>query len=126
LFSRVHFIGYLGGADKAWAYHAAELLVIPSRHEAMSIVALEAGITGTPVLLTDECGFDQIAEVNGGMVVAPSESGICQGLMMMLGDNTKLPIMGANLQKFIHANYTWNSTITKFVDLYTTILNERE
>jgi len=126
LSGRVYFIGYLGGEDKAQAYHAAELLVIPSRHEAMSIVALEAGISGTPVLLTDQCGFDQIAEVNGGMIVSPSESGIYQGLIDMLGDRKKLRIMGANLQKFAQQNYTWDSTITKFIDLYTTILNERQ
>ncbi|OLB60302.1 MAG: glycosyltransferase, partial [Nitrospirae bacterium 13_2_20CM_2_61_4] len=55
---RVHFVGYLGGDDKARAYRAAELVVVPSRQEAMSIVVLEAGISGKPVLLTDQCGFD--------------------------------------------------------------------
>jgi glycosyltransferase involved in cell wall biosynthesis len=52
--ARVHFTGHLGGAEKSAAYHAADLLVVPSRSEAMSIVALEAGATGTPVLLTDQ------------------------------------------------------------------------
>ena len=42
--NRVHFLGYLEGPDKSRAYAAAEFLVIPSRREAMSIVALEAGI----------------------------------------------------------------------------------
>ena len=61
---RIHFIGYLGGADKSNAYHAADLLVIPSRQEAMSIVVLEAGISGTPVLLTDQCGFNVIEKID--------------------------------------------------------------
>ena len=53
---RVHFIGYAGGAEKYWAYQAADVLVVPSRQEAMSLVALEAGVVGTPVVLTDQCG----------------------------------------------------------------------
>lgn len=55
---RVHFVGYIGGSEKSGAYLAASILVIPSRQEAMSIVVLEAGSVGTPVLLTDSCGFD--------------------------------------------------------------------
>ena len=58
---RVHFIGFLSGDDKSHAYHASDLLVIPSRQEAMSLVVLEAGITGTPVLITDRCGFESSA-----------------------------------------------------------------
>lgn len=36
--NRVHFMGYLGGAEKSDVYHAAALLVIPSRHEGKSVV----------------------------------------------------------------------------------------
>jgi glycosyltransferase involved in cell wall biosynthesis len=79
---RVHFVGYLGGADKSQAYHASELLVIPSRQEAMSLVVLEAGITGTPVLLTNRCGFEQLSRINGGLVVEASGSGIENGLVL--------------------------------------------
>jgi len=47
---RVHFVGYLDHSYKYLAYDEAEFLVIPSRMEAMSIVVLEAGVIGTPVL----------------------------------------------------------------------------
>ncbi len=65
---KVHFIGYVGGKEKSSAYHAADVLVIPSRHEAMSIVVLEAGIFATPVVLTDQCGFNVISDIGGGLV----------------------------------------------------------
>ena len=83
---RVHFIGYVGGDDKSQAYHAADLLVIPSRQEAMSIVALEAGITGTPVLLTNVCGFEQIERIDGGLLVNPNADSISTGLKALLKD----------------------------------------
>ena len=63
----VRFVGYLGEAEKNQAYHAAELLIVPSRQEPMSIVVLEAGRAGTPVMVTDQCDFDEVASVGGGV-----------------------------------------------------------
>lgn len=123
---RVHFVGYLGGTDKSWAYHAATLLVIPSRQEAMSIVALEAGITGTPVLLTDRCGFDEIATIGGGMVVPASVEGLQKGLLDILSDTLQLKKMGGNIEKYVRENFTWDSVINKYLQLYRQILNEKK
>lgn len=125
LSGRTHFIGYLGGADKAQAYYGAELLVIPSRHEAMSIVALEAGITGTPVLLTNQCGFDELADIDGGMVVPATVEGLSQGLKQILSNSSRLREMGANLRRHVVANYTWDSVVSQFTRLYESIIIRR-
>jgi glycosyltransferase involved in cell wall biosynthesis len=119
---RVHFVGYLGGTAKSQAYHAAELLVVPSRQEAMSIVALEAGISGTPVLLTDQCGFDEVARVGGGMVVPASVEGLREGLNQMLESPSRLKQMGANLQRFVGKHLTWDAAAEKYLTLYSQIL----
>lgn len=120
---RVHFIGYLGGADKSQVYHAAELLVIPSRQEAMSFVVLEAGITGTPVLITDQCGFNEVATIGGGQVVPASAEGIEKGLIEILTDPNGLKSKGVNLKKYICAHFIWNSVIDKYIKLYRQILD---
>ncbi len=119
---RIHFIGYLGGADKSNAYHAADLLVIPSRQEAMSIVVLEAGISGTPVLLTDQCGFNVIEKIDGGKVVQPSVKGIELGLIEILRDKDRLNSMGSNLKQYTNENFTWDSIIGKYLTLFGQIL----
>jgi len=121
---RVHFLGYVGGEEKSQAYHAADLLAIPSRQEAMSIVVLEAGITGTPVLITDQCGFDQVEDIRGGMVVKPTAEALCEGLIQLLSNIEKLKNMGLNLQKHVQANFTWESVVEKYLFLYNTILSE--
>lgn len=121
---RVHFIGYIGGADKSQAYHASDLLVIPSRQEAMSIVVLEAGITGTPVLLTDQCGFDEIGHIHGGKVVSASIEGLQAGLSELLEDAETLKLMGTNLKKYIQDKYRWNVVIKKYIHLYNQILTD--
>lgn len=122
---RVHFLGYLGGADKFQAYHAADLLVIPSRQEAMSIVVLEAGITGTPVLLTDQCGFDEMERIGGGMVVPASVDGLKKGLLGILKNPDKLTAIGGKLKKHVIANYTWEKIINKYIDLYRQVLSNK-
>lgn len=121
--SRVHFVGYVEGDDKARAYHAADLVVVPSRQEAMSIVVLEAGISGKPVLLTDQCGFDEAAQINGGCVVSPSVEGLKKGLMNMLDDSEKLRAMGRNLQQFVRERFEWKAIVNEYIVLYQKILS---
>lgn len=122
LADRVHFIGYVAGRDKAEAYRAADLLVIPSRQEAMSIVVLEAGIVGTPVLLTDQCGFDEVATVGGGRVVAASANELALGLESLLADRSALKGMGERLQAHVRQNFIWEVIVGRFQDLYQQIL----
>ena len=123
---RIHFIGHLGGEEKSRALHAAELLAVPSRQEAMSIVALEAGISCTPVLLTDRCGFGEVAEENGGRVVAASAEGLRAGLEGMLRNPERLREMGENLRTFVAARYTWGTAVERYVKLYHGVLGKTE
>jgi len=122
---RVHFSGYIEGKDKSSAYHAAALVVIPSRQEAMSIVVLEAGITRTPVLLTDQCGFDIVSTINGGMVTPATVDGLKEGLINILRDPIRLKSMGENLYKYTLENFGWDMIINKHIDLYENILRKK-
>lgn len=119
---KVHFLGYLGREDKKAAYQETELLVIPSRQEAMSIVVLEAGISGKPVLITDQCGFNDIATANGGIVVSASVDGIQKGLIRILRDDEMRRSMGQSLKRYIENNFTWKIAKDKYLQLYNTML----
>lgn len=122
LTDRVHFIGYVSGHDKTHAYRAAEFLVIPSRLEAMSIVVLEAGIVGTPVLLTDRCGFDAVATVGGGRIVAATANDLATGLESMLESPPLLKTMGVRLQFHVRQNFIWDVILEQLLDLYKQIV----
>lgn len=123
--NRVHFTGYLGGEEKSSAYSAASLLAIPSRQEAMSIVVLEAGIMGTPVLLTDQCGFDEVERIGGGKVVNAAVEGLQNGISEILKNPYKLKSIGANLKRYVIDNYTWERIINKYIDLYRQVLGNK-
>lgn len=122
LADRVHFIGYVAGCDKAEAYRAADLLVIPSRQEAMSIVVLEAGIVGTPVLLTNRCGFNEVAAVGGGQVVAATANDLAAGLESLLSDRSALTGMGERLKSHVRQHFTWEVIVERFLGLFQQIL----
>ena len=121
---RTHFIGPIRGADKSHACHAACLLAISSRQEAMSIVVLEAGICGTPVLITDRCGFDELAASGGGMVVPASADGLEEGLREMLDTQSRLPGMGARLREFTHEHFLWEKIVGRYLQLFSQLARQ--
>jgi glycosyltransferase involved in cell wall biosynthesis len=122
LLNRVHFLGYLAGDEKNAAYRAAKLLVIPSRQEAMSIVAIEAGICGLPVLMTDRCGFGEVREVDARLEVPATREGIVSGLTALLDRSAPLPALAEKWTIFIERNFTWSTIGPKYCELYRTIL----
>ncbi|KAG1707510.1 D-inositol 3-phosphate glycosyltransferase [Nymphon striatum] len=122
LSDKVHFIGYLDSEDKATAYRSAELLVIPSRSEAMSIVALEAGICSTPVLLTDQCGLHEIKEVNPILESPVSSASISNSMENILLDTDLLESVKKDWKKLVADRYSWDSVIDHYLDLYSEIL----
>jgi glycosyltransferase involved in cell wall biosynthesis len=119
---RVHFLGYVGGAEKAAAYHGASFVVIPSRQEAMSIVVLEAGICGKPVLMTDQCGFHTVGQVDGGRITAATEGGIAEGLRDMMRASGKAKEMGENLKRYVEQHYSWDVIAQSYLALFRKML----
>ncbi|NOT13880.1 MAG: glycosyltransferase [Methylococcaceae bacterium] len=125
LSDRIHFWGYVGGNDKSAAYRCAKLLVVPSRQEAMSIVALEAGICGTPVLLTDQCGFSDICRVDSRLEVPANVNGIAKGLAGLLDDASVLQQVAPVWHDFVEQHYAWHAIVPDYLKLYKNILTSR-
>ncbi len=118
----VHFIGYVNGEDKSSAYRHAQLLVVPSRQEAMSIVALEAGICGTPVLLTDQCGFGEITQIDPRMEVPATIDGLAHGLSNLLSDVEGLRRLSSPWKSFVERRYAWGNLVGEYLVLYRSLI----
>ena len=124
LAQRVHFLGYVGGVEKAAAYRCARLLVVPSRQEAMSIVAIESGICGTPVLLTDQCGFGKVKEVDPRLEVPATTEGLAIGLLQLLGNADVLTGIAPAWKSFVKQHFTWDAIGPEYLHLYQRIQEE--
>jgi glycosyltransferase involved in cell wall biosynthesis len=121
LTNRVQFVGTLSGTQKAAAYHAADLLVVPSRREAMSIVALEGGACGKPALITDQCGFDELEDFGGGRVVAASAPALASVLDELLSQPPLMRAMGQKLEAQVRSRYTWKAAALRYRDLFASV-----
>jgi glycosyltransferase involved in cell wall biosynthesis len=124
----VHFLGFVEREDKSAAYHMATLLVVPSRQEAMSIVALEAAVCGTPVMLTDQCGFSEVKSICSDFEVSADISGIANGLIKLLSDQEKLKHDAELFREFVVKKYEWDLVVYEYIELYKKILmlNQRD
>lgn len=111
---RVLFAGFVSGRVKAAAYRQACLLVVPSRLEAMSIVAVEGGICGTPVLMTDQCGLADLAEISPGLVVAASIDGLTAGLRFALESPQRLADWGDQWRSLVRQRFLWRDIGKRF------------
>jgi glycosyltransferase involved in cell wall biosynthesis len=123
---RVRFVGYVGGKEKIAAYRAATLLAIPSRQEAMSIVVLEGGAAGIPVLITDQCGFDMVEQIGGGRVVSADASAIAAGLAAMLDDPLQLPDAGQRLCNLVRGEFTWDVAASRLAEVFAAALRRTD
>jgi glycosyltransferase involved in cell wall biosynthesis len=112
---KVTFIGPIFGTEKQSAYCSADLFVIPSRFDTMTIVALEAAVNGTPVLLTDQCDFLELQESGGGLVVKATIDGLQTGLKTLLSNKEQLTEMGNNAKKYVTDKYNWLNISNQFI-----------
>ena len=121
LMERVRFAGWLGGGDKVAAYRAADLVVVPSRQEAMSLVALEAGACGKPVLMSDRCGFDEAVQAGGARAVPPAAGPLAVELAdLML--RAPLAAMGERLRELVRRAYTWDAAVARYSEVFRRVM----
>lgn len=123
LSDRIHFPGYLDGEEKIVALRQATLLAIPSRREAMSIVVLEAGTVGTPVLFTDNCGIAEFASAGAGTMVSATADGLELGLRTVLNDPDRAVFGAMRLQQRVQTDYLWSHQARRYLALFKRILS---
>lgn len=121
---RVRFIGHIGGHTKSAAYHAAELLIIPSRQEAMSMVVIEGGAAGTPVVATDCCGLSELEEIGAGIITAPNVDDIARGIVAALADPAKRQAMADTLHAHTLAKFSWEVISSQLVEMFRGVVEE--
>jgi len=84
---RVHFSEPLEGEAKWEAYRDADVFVLPSQNENFGNTAAEAVATGTPVIVTEQCGIAPLLKDVAGLVVRHDEEELRGALAALLDDN---------------------------------------
>jgi len=84
LSDRVHLVGALYGREKLAALHDATCFCLPSRQEGFSVAIVEAMACGTPVVISRNCHFPEVAEAGAGDVVSLDAGDIAQAILKMV------------------------------------------
>ncbi|GAA3717430.1 hypothetical protein GCM10022399_37520 [Terrabacter ginsenosidimutans] len=73
----VTFVGQVPREEIARYYHAADVFLLPSRHETFGLAAVEAGIAGLPLVLWDiPAASDVFGHVHGACATARDTAGL--------------------------------------------------
>jgi glycosyltransferase involved in cell wall biosynthesis len=109
----IFFLGSVSQKERDILMKNAALTVIPSRNEAMSMVALETSLMGTPFLATKFCGLDDFEKNNSGYICNGDAKSITNELDKLLKDINSINEVGSNAQKYVLSFYSWESIIEK-------------
>jgi glycosyltransferase involved in cell wall biosynthesis len=103
---RVEFRGAVGRADMPAVYREADLFVLPSQSEGMSIALLEAMASGLPIAVTDTGGTEELLRDNGVLVPWADPAGLAAALRPLLADPASLLAMGRR-SRAIAMEFSW-------------------
>jgi len=105
----VTFTGLISGELKLAALQDADVFVMSSRFEGMSIAVLEALYMGMPVVVTNQVGLsDTIKNSRCGLVTPVSEDDVHEALVKLSNKDFRSTMKG-NGTNLILENYTWDA-----------------
>lgn len=112
--NKVYFTGYLGSKDVQKMYKCADIAVFPSTYEPFGIVALEGMLSGTPVVVSDVGGLNEIVEhgVNGMKSYAGNANSLADSILSLLFNPDLCEKVTRNAKEKVKAEYNW----TKITD----------
>ena len=112
----VHHLGFISEQDKFDALSGAELLVMPSFYESLSMVTLEAWAMGKPVLANAKCEVlkGQCRRSNGGLYYENYRE-FREALRLLLTSSRLRQALGDNGRKYFFENYTWEIIEQKYL-----------
>ena len=116
---RIKHLGFVADQDKFDAIAAAELLVMPSPYESLSMVALEAWALGRPVLASARCDVlvGQCLRSNAGLYYEDARE-FGAALDLILSDRSLAARLGSNGRLFFERHYTWPVIERKYLNMF--------
>jgi len=108
-------LGVATEAEKLAAIAKARALVMPSRHESLSMVVLESWMMGRPVLVNGDCEVlrGQVLRANGGLYYRRYEE-FAAAVDTLRAEPALADALGRQGQAYFEANYSWDVVMGKY------------
>jgi glycosyltransferase involved in cell wall biosynthesis len=122
---RIKHLGFLPDDDKFDAIAAADVLIMPSPYESLSMVTLEAWALGRPALVNARCDVlrGQSTRSNAGLFYENVEE-FCEGLFALESTGPAGAVLGRNGREYFRRNYTWPVIERKYLDMFDRLKRE--
>ena len=108
--NKVYFAGYCDSKKMQKMYKCADVAVFPSTYEPFGIVAIESMLSGTPTIVSDVGGLNEIIEhgVTGMKSYAGNANSIADSVLALLFDPKLCANISQNGIKKVKENYNWS------------------
>jgi glycosyltransferase involved in cell wall biosynthesis len=122
---RIRHLGFLSDEDKFDALAAADLLIMPSQYESLSMVALEAWAMGKPVLANGRCDVlkGQCIRSSAGLYYETFEE-FSEALFQLEASGPLGGVLGRNGREFFRRHYSWPVIEQKYLDMFRRLARE--
>lgn len=120
----VLFPGELTGERKWAVLRRAACFCLPSRAEGFSLALLEAALAGTPIVMSEACGFPELAEAGGAKMYGGDAASLARELDAVLEDPRAARDMGGRARRAVLDQYTWGKLAERQLALYRRVVGE--
>ena len=116
---RIRHLGFLGDEDKFDAIAAADVLIMPSQYESLSMVALEAWALGRPVLANGRCDVlrGQCIRSNAGLYYESYDEFV-ETLYALESNGPMNGVLGRNGREYFKRHYAWPVIERKYLEMF--------
>ena len=116
----VVFLGSKEHSELRELYNISDVLVLPSRKEALPLVAIEALACGTPAIVTNQSGMDEIINKDVGLIFEmDNEKMLAEKINLIL--NNKVRFDKNVIANYAKKNYSEELLINKLLELYESV-----
>jgi glycosyltransferase involved in cell wall biosynthesis len=116
---RIRHLGFVSDEDKFDALAAADLLIMPSYFESLSMVALEAWAMGKPVLANGRCDVlkGQCIRSSAGLYYESYQEFV-EALHAMEASGSLHARLGRNGREYFRQHYAWAVIERKYLEMF--------
>ena len=120
---RVAFAGHVPRAEMPARYRAAALLVVTSRHEGQSMVAVEAAASGLPIV---GLPVGVLPDLGGAALTVPAgdEPGLAAAIASVLDDPLRARAMSAAGRRVAEERFDIERTSAALLERYETLVSD--
>jgi glycosyltransferase involved in cell wall biosynthesis len=123
--ARIRHVGFLSDRDKFDALAAADVLIMPSPFESLSMVALEAWALGKPVLANGRCDVlrGQAVRSHGGLYYETFAE-FAEALYALEASGPLAAPLGRSGREYFQRHYAWPVIERKYLDVFDRLTRE--